>query len=308
MAERELVVLGTASQVPTRHRNHNGYLLRWRELGFLFDPGEGTQRQMTLAGVSVHDVSAICITHFHGDHYLGLPGIVQRLSLDRVERAVDVSYPASGEPYFERLRYASIFDDRTTLARHPLAGGAMSFEHGGLRVRALPLDHRVESWGYRVEEPAGRRFLPERLDAAGVRGPLVGELEREGSLRVGGRVVRIEDVTVERPGQVFAFVMDTRVCDNAVDLARDADLVVCESTFVDAEADLATAYGHLTARQAATIAREAGARRLVLAHFSQRHPDAQVYVDEARQVHDDVVAAHDGARIEMPPRRVSGLA
>lgn len=302
MSDRELVVLGTASQVPTRHRNHNGYLLRWGATGFLFDPGEGTQRQMTHAGVSVSDVGAVCITHFHGDHCLGFPGIVQRLSLDRVARPIDVCYPASGQAYFDRLRHASIFDDRTTVVAHALAGAEAAFVHDGLTVRALPLDHRVEAWGYRVEEPAGRRFVPERLAAAGVHGPRVGELEREGSLRVDGRTVRLDEVTVERPGHVFAFVMDTRVCDNAVELARDADLLVCESTFLDEEHDLAAAYGHLTAREAATIAREAGARRLVLAHFSQRHPDERVYLDEARGVHPDVIAARDGMRIEMPRR------
>src|SRR3954447_11251429 len=148
---RELVVLGTASQVPTRHRNHNGYLVRFGIAGFLFDPGEGTQRQMTHADVSVSDFSAICVTHFHGDHCLGLPGIVQRLSLDRVEPPVDVCYPASGEEYFTRLRTASIFDDRTSLVAHPLSGSAFEVEHEGLRLRALPLDHRVDTWGYRIE-------------------------------------------------------------------------------------------------------------------------------------------------------------
>ncbi len=132
--------------------------------------------------------------------------------------------------------------------------------------------------------------------------PAVGELEREGSVRVGGRLVRLEDVSVARRGQVVAVVMDTRLCDNAVELARGADLLVCESTFLDGEADLAREYGHLTALQAATIARDAGARRLLLVHFSQRHPDEQLYADEARTVFPDVIAAHDLLRIEVPHR------
>jgi ribonuclease Z len=302
VSARELVVLGTASQVPTRYRNHNGYFLRFDGAGILFDPGEGTQRQMTLAGVSVSGVTAICITHFHGDHCLGLPGIVQRLSLDGVARAVDVAYPASGQAYYERLRHASIFDDRTHLDCHPLAGTHGGFAHRELRVTALPLDHRVESWGFRVEEPTRRGFVPERLDAAGVAGPAVAELAAAGELRVGGRVVRVEDVSVERRGQVMAFVMDTRPCENAVELARGADLVVCESTFLDGEADLAAEYGHLTARDAATVAQDAGADLLVLAHFSQRHADEQDYVDEAVRVHPHVVAARDGVRIALPKR------
>src|SRR5882757_7776135 len=117
---RELVVLGTASQVPTRARNHNGYFLRWDDQGFLFDPGEGTQRQMTLAGVAATDITRICVTHFHGDHCLGLPGIVQRLSLDRVQHTVSAHYPASGQHFYERLKHASSFYETATIDEHPV--------------------------------------------------------------------------------------------------------------------------------------------------------------------------------------------
>ena len=109
MSVRELIVLGTASQVPTRYRNHNGYLLRWDDEGFLFDPGEGTQRQMIYSNVASTAISRICITHFHGDHCLGLAGISQRISLDGAPHPVHVYYPRSGQKYYERLRKASIF-------------------------------------------------------------------------------------------------------------------------------------------------------------------------------------------------------
>src|SRR5215471_5941332 len=105
VANRELVVLGTASQAPTRTRNHNGYFLRWDDEGLLFDPGEGTQRQMLLAGVTAHQVTRICVTHFHGDHCLGLPGVLQRMALDQVTGTVEVAYPASGADMFDRIRH-----------------------------------------------------------------------------------------------------------------------------------------------------------------------------------------------------------
>jgi ribonuclease Z len=115
MSARELVVLGTSSQVPTRYRNHNGYLLRWDAHGILFDPGEGTQRQMTFANVTATAINRICVTHFHGDHCLGLAGITQRISLDGVPHEVPVHFPASGRKYFDRLRHASIFLDQARL-------------------------------------------------------------------------------------------------------------------------------------------------------------------------------------------------
>src|SRR3954452_1154237 len=120
MSARELVVLGTASQVPTRHRNQNGYLLRWDGDGFLFDPGEGTQRQLLLAGVASSGITRLCLTHFHGDHCLGVPGVVQRLSLDRAAHPVHAHFPDSGRPYFERLRHASVFHDVVDLREEPV--------------------------------------------------------------------------------------------------------------------------------------------------------------------------------------------
>ena len=118
MSNRELVVLGTASQAPTRARNHNGYFLRWDDEGLLFDPGEGTQRQMLFAGVTAHQITRICVTHFHGDHCLGLPGVLQRMALDEVTDTVEVAYPASGAGIFDRMRHISLFHDRLSLREH----------------------------------------------------------------------------------------------------------------------------------------------------------------------------------------------
>src|SRR5919206_2468753 len=115
MSARSFIALGTASQVPTRYRNHNGYLLRWDDEGLLFDPGEGTQRQMTLAGVPSSAVNRLCLTHFHGDHCLGVPGIIQRLSLDRMAHPVVAHYPASGAAFFARLRHAAAFHETAEL-------------------------------------------------------------------------------------------------------------------------------------------------------------------------------------------------
>ena len=115
-------MLGTASQVPTRHRNHNGYLLRWDGEGLLFDPGEGSQRQLTLAGVAVNSVTRLCLSHFHGDHCLGVPGIVQRLSVDQVRHPVRAYFPASGQEFFARLRHACVFHDVVDLREQPVAG------------------------------------------------------------------------------------------------------------------------------------------------------------------------------------------
>ncbi|MGY1693116.1 ribonuclease Z [Geodermatophilus sp. SYSU D01105] len=304
MTVRELVVLGTASQAPTRTRNHNGYLLRWDGEGLLFDPGEGTQRQMLLAGVPSSAVTRICLTHFHGDHCLGVPGVVQRMSLDRVPHPVHAHFPASGREYFSRLRAASVFHDVLDLREVPLTADGPVASGPSWTLEARRLDHLVEAFGYRLVEPDGRRMLPDELARAGVAGPDVGRLQREGSLDVGGRVVRLEEVSAPRPGQRVAVVMDTRLCDAVFALAEDADLLVVESTFLEEDAALAAAYGHLTARQAATVAAGCGVRRLVLTHFSQRYPEPDAFRDEAAAVFDgDLVVAQDLQTVAVPRRR-----
>jgi ribonuclease Z len=300
MAGRELVVLGTASQAPTRTRNHNGYLLRWDGEGFLFDPGEGTQRQMLLAGVPSSAITRICLTHFHGDHCLGVPGIVQRLSLDGVAHPVVAHYPASGREYFARLRHASSFHEVADLWEEPVErDGVLASGPAGV-LEARRLDHPVEAFGYRFTEPDGRRMLPGRLAERGISGPDVGRLQREGVL---GQV-RLEDVSVPRRGQRFAFVMDTRLCDAVYALADGADMLVIESTFLTADEPLARTYGHLTARQAASVAADCGVRKLVLTHFSQRYADPARFAEEAAEVFDgEVVVAEDLARVPLPSRR-----
>ncbi|MDF2825246.1 MAG: RNAse [Mycobacterium sp.] len=306
MTVRELVVLGSASQVPTRHRNHNGYLLRWDNEGFLFDPGEGTQRQMLLAGVPASTVTRLCISHFHGDHCLGVPGVVQRLSLDGIRRPLHAYFPASGNEFFTRLRHASAFHDVTDIREHPVTdeGGIASGPFGLLEARRL--DHSLDAVGYRLVEPDGHRFVPELLARHGIEGPAVGSLQRHGVLRSAGRDVRLSDVTRPRRGQRCAFVMDTRLCDGVYALADGADLLIIEATFLDEDADLASRHGHLTARQAARVAAECGVRRLVLTHFSQRYPDTLRHRDEAREVFDgDMVIAEDLMRVPVPRVEIS---
>lgn len=294
---RELIVLGTASQVPTRTRNHNGYLLRWDGEGLLFDPGEGTQRQMIHAGVPATQITRICLTHVHGDHCYGLPGVLSRMALDGVGRPVHLHYPAAGEDVVRAL--VSVASPGLDLRLRPhAAGGPVA---PGLHV--LPLHHRIQTYGYRLVEPDGRTLLPDRLEAAGIAGPDVSRLQREGKLSG----VRLEDVSVPRPGQRFAFVMDTAPCPGAEELADGADLLVAESTFSDDDAGLAAQYRHLTAGQAGALAATGGAGTLVLTHFSSRYSDVAALAEQARARAGGttVIAAEDLDRIPFPPRRTA---
>ena len=183
VSDRELVVLGTASQAPTRSRNHNGYLLLWDDEGLLFDPGEGTQRQMLFAGVTASRITRICVTHFHGDHCLGLPGVLARMSLDRVPHPVEACYPAQNQEVFARLRHAAHVPRRGGTCGNGQPGPpARVLRAAAFRVEARPLSHTIPALGYRLVEADGRRMLPDRLAAFGITGPDIGRLQREGRL------------------------------------------------------------------------------------------------------------------------------
>ena len=300
---RELVVLGTASQAPTRDRNHNGYLLRWDDLGLLFDPGEGTQRQMLLADVRTSMISHVLITHEHGDHCLGLPGVMQRMVLEQRRDPVVLVYPKAAEPYIDRLLGVGQYDGGPDILRVavPDEGAVLGLGEDRSLV-AAPLDHRVPAIGYRLEERTTTRFVPALLERAGLSGPIVGRLRSEGRVDLDGRVVELADVSESVDGQSMAFVMDTRVCESAAELLDGVDLGVVEATFRMGDEDLAERYGHMTADQAGRLAADARVRRLVVTHFSQRYPDTEGFAVEAARHHPDVVAAVDLSRIAVPER------
>ncbi|OLT54634.1 ribonuclease Z [Cellulosimicrobium sp. CUA-896] len=313
MSRRELVALGTASMVPTRTRNHNGYVLFWDDEAILFDPGEGTQRQMTLAGVSATDLTRIAITHLHGDHSLGLAGVAQRISGDAVPHTIPVSYPASGQRWVEHLLDASAYRRQGAIELQPLDGdgpvpAASERPHPGFTLHARRLDHTIDAVGYRLDEPDGRRMHPDLLAEHGLAGPVVGQLQRDGVVTTdAGRTVTVDEVSEPRPGQSFAFVMDSRLCDAVRELADGVDLLVIESTFLDRDLDQAERWGHLTAYQAAKVAAEAGVRHLVLTHFSQRYTDPAEFEREARTVfHGELTVARDLERVGVPARPRAG--
>ncbi len=301
-------MLGTASQAPTRHRAHNGYVLRWDDQLILFDPGEGAQRQCLLAGVAVARLTAICLTHFHGDHCLGLPGIIQRRALDARSSGgelppLPIFHPADGADYLERMRYSTIYHDTANLDPRPITEPGVIATLGGFELSCAPLAHRVTTFGYRLTEPDGVRLDRDRLRKRGIEGPDVGRLVDQGWLDTTSGRVELGEVSNVRPGQSMAFVMDTAPCQGASELASGADLAVLESTYLDEHRDLAADYRHLTATQAATIAAAAGVRRLVLSHFSARYPVGGLFAAEASPLHPDVVEAEDLAVIPVPARR-----
>ncbi len=283
MSVRDLVILGSSSQIPTRFRNHGAYLLRWNNEGFLFDPGEGTQRQFIYANIAPTCITRIFISHFHGDHCLGLGSILMRLNLDKVPHAVHCYYPGRFKEHFDRLRFGTVYHNTLEVIEHPVFEEGLVEERGGFRIEAAFLEHGIENIGWRITEADQLKFDKEKLQQVNLKGPLIRELQEKGFVKVNEQQISLEDVSRVRKGDTFSYVVDTRECPQIKELAKGAQLLLCESTYLHEHQDLAYSHRHLTAKQAAECAKKAGVKKLVLTHFSSRYQNTHELLKEAKQ-------------------------
>lgn len=295
----ELVFLGTAGAVPTVERNTSGLLLVRGGTRILVDCGEGTQRQlMRSAGVRIDH---IFLTHLHGDHYLGLPGLLKTLSLQGREESLDIWGPPGLE---EMFREASRVFGRQVFALnvHEAHPGPVT-QIDGCRVSAARTEHGPPSFAYAFEEESRPGlFHPERAVALGVPpGPLFRRLQMGETVRVeDGRLIRPEEVLDgRRPGRKIVVSGDTRPTFSVIELARTATVLVHDSTFSEEERERALETGHSTAAEAAGVAAMAGAGMLVLTHISSRHSRSELLA-EAREVFASSVLPSDFDRLVVP--------
>lgn len=303
MSVRDLIILGTSSQQPTRFRNHGAYLFRWNNEGLLFDPGEGTQRQFIFADIAPTCVTRIFVSHFHGDHSLGLGSFLMRLNLDKVTHPIHCYYPASGKKYFDRLRYGTIYHETIHVIEHPVERAGIVHEDGAFCIEATFLEHGIDNIGWRVTEADTRKFDRQKLQEYSVKGPDVSLLEEKKELIIEGRHVLLDDVSSIRKGESIAYVVDTRMCPQAVTIAKGVRLLLAESTYLEEERDLARKHYHLTAKDAATIAAKAGCEELILTHYSARYLNAKAFETEAREVFANTHAAEDLMRFTFPKKK-----
>ncbi len=320
-----VIPLGTSSGKPTLKRNVSALAVAREGEWLLFDCGEATQMQIARAGLSHSKLSAIFITHLHGDHFNGLSGLLSTMGLDnRTHRLtlvgprgigdylntlsrlkiLYVNYPLVLREYDpsdytrdEKVRQPRSRRDPKPVDSEPSSGPIYVYEESDYTVSAMPLDHRIFDLGYRIEERLKPgRFNLEHARALGIpEGPLFGQLQSGKEVRLAnGRLIKPEQVLGEpRPGKSIAYCTDTRPCKASIELARNADLLIHEATFDQAMTAEADQYGHSTAAQAASIAREAEAKRLLITHFSTRFPDPAPLLEEARVVFPETILAQD---------------
>jgi ribonuclease Z len=297
-----ITFLGTAASRPTVGRNVSAMLVQREGDQFLFDCGEGTQRQMMRygTGFSVHD---IFFTHLHADHYLGVIGLLRTMGLQGREEPMRLWTPTGSSGILEQAVHLGVERVPFAVEIGELAPGER-VARDGYEVRAFAAQHGTRALGFAlVEQDRLGRFDVERARALGVpEGPLFGKLHRGESVEVDGRTIHAAElVGAPRPGRRIVYSGDTRPCRETVDAARAADVLIHDGTFGSDEADRARTTGHSTAREAAEVARRAGVRRLVLTHLSARYADDPRPLErEAREVFARSQVAHDGMVVEVP--------
>jgi len=312
----QVTFLGTSSGVPTRGRNVSAVALRLPQRSelWLFDCGEGTQHQFLRSELRVSQLSRVFITHMHGDHVLGLPGLLASLGLAGACTGIDLYGPDPLRDYLEGvLRTTSTrigYPVRSHKVKNAAASGELVLDDGDLTVRCTSLTHRVPAYAYRVDQkPRAGRFDIEQARALGIPpGPIYAELKK-------GRTVTLDDGRIikgtslcgpERPGASVVYCTDTVFCEAAVELAQGADLLIHESTFSHAEAEMAFARQHSTSTMAAQTALAAGVKQLALTHLSPRYvPGNPVTPDdllnEAQAIFANTVLAKDFLSIDVIP-------
>ena len=302
----KVIPLGTSSGKPTLRRNVSATAVVRDGEWLLFDCGEGTQTQISRAKLNPSKLTAIFITHLHGDHFNGLSGLLSTMGLDRRVRELTLVGPPGIREYLETLARLKILYVNYPLDVREFAAlktVTPVYETDDYFVAARPLDHRIFTLGYRLEErPRPGRFDLERARALGIpEGPMYRRLQLGEDVQLDdGRLIRSHEVVgPPRPGKAVAYCTDTRPFAGTVELARGVDLIIHEATYLDDMAYEARDYGHSTAAQAAQIAGEANAQRLLITHFSTRYADVGPLYDEARAAFPETLLAQDLMEIEV---------
>lgn len=284
---------------PTKNRNPSSVLLRYKGHGILFDCGEGTQRQMKFASIPVTCITKILISHWHGDHVLGLLGIIQTLGASNYSSTLELYGPPGSKKYLKNMFDSISFDFRLNLNVVEVESGKF-FENNEFAIECFPLKHNIPCIGFRFVEKDRRRIRVDVAKNIGLpTGPLLGKLQRGESVDFKGKKITPEQVTSIVKGKKISYLVDTGMVDTCYDLAEDVDVLICEASFARSLQAKAEDYLHLTGYDAGMIASKSNVKKLVLTHFSARYVNTDEIKNDAQEVFQNVVCAKDFMTLEI---------
>ncbi|MEM4244675.1 MAG: ribonuclease Z [Candidatus Nanoarchaeia archaeon] len=289
----KITFLGTGSMVPTPKRNHTAILLSYGSENILVDCGEGTQKQLRLAKIAPTKITKILITHWHGDHVLGLPGLIQTLGANEYNKVLDIYGPKGSREFMTNMFKGFVNEFRIKMRINEIKEGIF-IKNQQYSIEAKELDHSSPCLGYSFIEAEKRNVNVNYTKKFGLtRHPILRELQQGKNITWKGHRITADEATIVRKGKKITFILDTAYTKDAVKLAKDSDILICEATHLDELKEKTEEYKHLTSKQAAQIAKEAGVRKLVITHFSQRYKDTRKLEKEAKEIFKETVAAKD---------------
>lgn len=298
----KIIFLGTSGSMPTQRRGSSAIAIKREGEIILFDCGEGTQQRMVVARIGFRRRMRIFITHLHGDHVLGLPGLLQTMTLLRRERPLNLYGPKGLRAFLEAFSSVLGPPGFPLEVKEHVEGGVI-YEGSEYQVEAVKADHDENCWSYLLlEAPRPGRFHPDKARMLGVpEGNLWKKLQQGGDivLENGTKIMSSEVVDPQRKGRKIVYSGDTRPSEALVNLAEGADILIHEATFDDSLAERAMDDGHSTASQAAEVAASANVGKLLLTHISSRYPDADILLEQARNIFENTVVAEDLMSVEV---------
>jgi len=298
----EITFLGTSEAVPTAKKGQTAIILNYDGENILIDCGEGTQRQMKIVGFNLCKITRVLITHWHADHILGIPGMLQTLVLSNYSKTLHIYGPRGTKQHMDMMLRMFVFQGKLKVEVHEIVRDGIFLETDNFSLSAHRMEHFCNCLAYSFSEKDKRRIKMDYLKKIGLKpGPLVGQLQKGKTIEFNGKKVSPQQATSIQKGRKVAFILDTAPNKNCIAAAKDADLLVAEATFLESEhADKAEERGHLTAKQAGTIAKQAKALRLLLTHISQRYArDESGILAEAKKVFKNCELAKDFMKIVL---------
>lgn len=285
--------------MPTAERNHQGILIQHKKESVLFDCGEGIQRQLKKADVSINRISKIFLSHWHGDHVLGLPGLFQTMAAQDYSTTLKLYGPKGTKQNLEHLFKAFVFQNKIDMEIIEIEEGVIS-ETEDYIVEARELDHTILCYGFSFLEKSKRRvntsFIKEKKIPEG---PLLGQLQRGENIKFNGETINVDNATYSTEEKKIAIIVDTLPCEGALTLATNADILICEATHHSTIEDKAYDVKHMTSKNAGLLASNAGVGQLIITHFSQRYKTTQDLEQEARDIFPNTVAAFDLMKVKI---------
>jgi len=304
----EITFLGTGSMVPTKDRNVVGMFLSYKNKGLLVDCGEGTQRQMNIAGINRNKVNYVFLSHWHGDHVSGLIGLIQTLGNQNIQNeerpTLHIFGPKETEERMEHMLKTCIFENKVILEIHEIVPKRnellIIMETEDFYVQTALLDHGIPCLGYNFIEKDTRRMNINTLNSYDLtNGPLIGKLQEGETIIHNNKKITPEMVSELKKGLKVTFILDTGLCENAIALAENSDLLICEATYSSELGEKAENYKHMTSKDAALLANNANAKRLIITHISQRYKTSGEVLEDAKNVYENVEVAHDFMKVKL---------